>query len=80
MGDFNIELSKNFGDNFCGSYSLKTFTKKLTCFKNPDNATCIDLILTNKQKSFQNSIIIETVDLHIVISRTSLTYSFEQKL
>ena len=60
MGDFNAELSINVVDSFCGSYSLKSHFKKTTCFKNSDNPTCIDLILTNRQKSFQNSTIIET--------------------
>ena len=60
MGDFNSELSNNFVDNFCVCYSLKSLIKKPTCFKNPDNSTCIDLILTNRQKSVQNSTIIKT--------------------
>ena len=60
MGDFNSELSNNFVDNFCVCYSLKSLIKKPTCFKNPNNSTCTDLILTNKQKSVQNSIIIKT--------------------
>ena len=33
---------------------------KLTCFKNPDNPSCIDLILTNCSRSIQNSGVIET--------------------
>ena len=60
MGDFNADLSNNFVDSFCGSYTLKILIKKLTCFKNPDHPTSIDLIFTNSQKSFQNSSIIET--------------------
>ena len=44
MGDFIAELSNNFVDNFCGPYCLKGLIKKPTCFKNPDNPTCIDLI------------------------------------
>ena len=30
------------------------------CFKNPNNPSCIDLIVTNRPKSFQNSMVIET--------------------
>ena len=60
MGDFNAELSNNFVDSFCGSYNLKSLLKKPTCFKKPDNPTCIDPILANRQKRFQNSTIIET--------------------
>ena len=47
MGNFAAELSNNFVDNFCGSYSLKSLIKKPTRFENPDNPTRIDLILTN---------------------------------
>ena len=60
MGDFNARLSNNFVDSFCRSYSYKSLIKKSTCFKSPDNPTCIDLILTNSQKYFQNSTILET--------------------
>ena len=52
MSDLSADLSNNFVDSFCGSYSLKSFIRKPTCFKNPDHTTCIDLILTNRQKSF----------------------------
>ena len=33
---------------------------KLTCFKNPDKPSCVDLILTSCPRSFQNSCVIET--------------------
>ena len=33
---------------------------KLTCYKNPNKPTCIDLILTNCLLSFQNSCVIQT--------------------
>ena len=37
-----------------------------TCYKNIDHPGSIDLILTNKSKSFQNTLVIETVlsDFH----------------
>ena len=40
--------------------------KETTCFKNPENLSCIDLILTNRPQSFQNFCAIETglSDLH----------------
>ena len=59
MGDFNTDLSNNFADGFCGSYSLKSLIEKPTCLKNPDHPACIDLTPTNRQKSFQNSTITE---------------------
>ena len=41
-------------------HNLKTLIKQKTCFKNPENPTCIDLILTNSPRSFQNSSVFET--------------------
>ena len=40
-----------------------------TCYKYPDKPTCIDLILTNCPRSFQNSCVIETglSDFHNMI-------------
>ena len=60
MGDFNSEMCEEPMDNFCSLYNLKNLIKSPTCFKNPDNPTCIDLILTSKHRSFQNTSVIET--------------------
>ena len=46
--------------NFCNSYSLNGLIKQPTCFKNSENPSCIDLILTNKPRSFQSTCVIET--------------------
>ena len=45
---------------FAEIYKLRNLTKEPTCFKNPENLTCIDLILTNKPLSFKNTYVIET--------------------
>ena len=45
---------------FCQLYNLLNLIKVPTCFKNPQNPSCIDLILTNRHNCFQNSIAIET--------------------
>ena len=45
---------------FISVYSLKNLVKQKTCFKNPENPSCIDLILTNSPRSFQNSNAFET--------------------
>ena len=49
---------------------------KATCYKNPDKPTCIDLILTNCPRSFQNSLVIGTIlsDFHkmvVTVMKTS---------
>ena len=45
---------------FCETYNLRNLVKHPTCLKNPENASCIDLLLTNKALSFQNTTVIET--------------------
>ena len=45
---------------FSDTYNLKNLINEPTCFKNPINPSLIDLILTNKLRSFQNSKVIET--------------------
>ena len=36
-------------------YSLRNLVKQETCFKNPENPSSIDLILTKSPRSFQNN-------------------------
>ena len=45
---------------FCERYSLSSLIKEPTCYKNPANPSCIDLILTNSLRSFQNSNVVGT--------------------
>ena len=60
LGDFNIEMQENLMKDFCDTYDLINLIKDPTCFKNPLNPSIIDLILTNRSRSFQNSQTIET--------------------
>ena len=60
MGDFNTEVTQTSMKVFCDSYEFKNLIKDATCYKNPENPSCIDLILTNNPNSFQNSGVIET--------------------
>ena len=46
--------------HFCESYNLKSLIKVPIYYKNPENPSCIDLILKNKPRNFQNSCVIET--------------------
>ena len=50
VGDFNAEPADTAVSNFCEIYNLKNIIREKTCFKNPNNPSCIDLIITNKQK------------------------------
>ena len=60
LGDFNVCVDDETMRNFCNSYNLKSLIKQPTCFKNPENPSCFDLILTNKPRSFQSTCVIET--------------------
>ena len=60
LGDFNSEMSEDKMREFCEFYNLKNLVKEPTCYKNPLNPSCIDLIITNQPKSFQNTKVIET--------------------
>ena len=60
MGDFNVEPNDATMKNICQIYGCKNIVKDKTCFKNPRNPTCIDMIITNRPKSFQESEVVET--------------------
>ena len=60
MGDLNSEVSENCLNNSCNVNSFKTLNRGPTCFKNPNNPSCIDLFLTNRQQYFQQTCAIET--------------------
>ena len=63
-------------EQFCASYNLKSLIKEPTCFKSVDNPSCIDLILTNHPKCFQNSGVYETgiSDFHKLTFTVLKTY------
>ena len=60
LGDFNSETSENYLNDFCNVYNLRNIVKEPTCFKNPENPSCIDLFLTNRPRCFQNTVAVET--------------------
>ena len=59
LGDFNVDVEEKNMSEFMGVYSLRHLVKQKTCFKNPENPSCTDLILTNSPRSFQNSNVFE---------------------
>ena len=60
LGDYNSEMTENAMKEFSDTYNLKNLVNEPTCFKNPLHPSSIDVILTNRFKSFQNTITIET--------------------
>ena len=69
LGDFNAEIENNFLKEFCDLHGMKSLVRIPTCYKNPANPTCIDLMLTNSNRSFVNSCTNETglSDFHKMI-------------
>ena len=45
MGDFNADVSDPSMTSFCTLFKLKNVVMELTCYKNPENPSCIDLFL-----------------------------------
>ena len=60
IGDLNDEVNLECMKLFCETYDLSSLIKVRTCYKNPENPSCIDLLLTNQPKSFQNLSVVET--------------------
>ena len=59
LGDFNMQPTNQILKTFLEDNSFVNLIKSNTCFKSKPGS-CIDLILTNKPKSFQNSEVMET--------------------
>ena len=81
MDDFNAEPADTGVSDFCEIYNLKNRIREKPCFKNPNNPSCIDLIITKKSKSFQNSIVIEIglSDFHKMCITVMKMYYSKQK-
>ena len=81
MGDFKVAMSDKIMEDFCSQYNYGSFINKLTRYKNHENPTCIDLILTNRPGYFQHSNVFETgiSDFHLLIV-TQLKMGFQKKL
>ena len=60
LGDWNCEMNEEEMKTFCETYNLENLIKGPTCYKNADNPSSIDIMLTNKKLSFQNSLTVET--------------------
>ena len=60
LGDFNSQTNEPAMKEFCKSYNLSSLINEPTCYKNPKHPSIIDLILTNRHRSFQGSQTIET--------------------
>ena len=60
LGDWNSAVTEKYMKEFCETYRLENLIKEPTCYKSTENPSSIDIMLTNKKLSFQNSMTIET--------------------
>lgn len=76
---FNLDFQNLFMETFCESYGFKSLIENPTCFKNSENPSYIDLILTNSPYIFQNSCAIKTglSDFHEMIV-TAMKSTFQK--
>ena len=53
--DFNTEETELCLSEFSISYDFQSLVKDKSCFKNPENRTCVDLFIKNTIGSFLNA-------------------------
>ena len=78
IGDFNSEETEPHISDFLDQYSAKNLVKEKTCFKNVNNPSCIDLLITNRCNSFQNTTVLSTglSDFHkMVVTALKCNYT-----
>ena len=83
IGDFNSEMEEEYMKDFCEIYNLQNLIKQPTCFKSLQSPSSIDVILTNKYKSFENSFLIETglsdhLKMIIMVLKTNFNKNIHQ--
>ena len=80
LGDFNVNIDDPNMESFCESHRFKRLIRDPTGFKNTENSSCIDLILTNRPYSFKTSCVIETglSDSHMMIVLVMKTFGFSK--
>ena len=78
---FNDDIKNKYAKDFCDLYQLQNLIKGPTGFKNPENPTTIDLMLTNSRNSFCNSCCFETglLDFHRMTVTVLKTHFHKQK-
>ena len=81
LGDLNSDLKDGCLNAFSNVNNLKSLNKEPTCFKNPNNPSCIDLFLTNRSRYFQNTSTIETgiSDFHKLVVTVLKMFYKKQK-
>ena len=80
LGEWNSTGTEIEMREFCEAYNLENLIKDNACYKSAENPSSIDIMLTNKKLSFQNSMTLETglSDFH-KMSITVLKRYFKKK-
>ena len=80
LGDFNIEDTETVLSDFLHQYDSKNLVKEKTCFKNVNNPSCVDLIITNQPNLFQHTTALSTglSDFHKMVV-SMFKASFEKR-
>ena len=60
IGVFTSEISERSIHDFCNVYNLESLLNTPTCFKKPENPSCIDLLLTNSKNNFDETLVLES--------------------
>ena len=55
FGDLNTEITEHHIESFLYEHELRNLIKEKTCFKNMQNPSCIDLLLTHNSYVFQQT-------------------------
>ena len=81
LGDFNSQQSENCVNDFCNVYNLSNLVKEPTCYKNPENPSCINWFLTNRPKCFQSTMTMEAgiSDFHKMVITVLIFFNKKQK-
>ena len=58
LGNFNSETNETHMKHLCELYDLKNLIQEPTCYKSLENPSSIDIMLTNRKNSFENSMTI----------------------
>ena len=59
IGHFSSEISERSMHDFCNVYNLESLSNTLTCFKNPENPSCVDFLLANSKNNFDEAVVLE---------------------
>ena len=75
--DFNTEITEHYIECFLYKHELRNLVKEKTCFKNMQNPSCVDLLLTNSSCAFQQTTTVcsglsDCHNLVVIVLKTSI--------